>query len=120
MSGKQLLLILSLAGPCHFSGWSQGITVLDKISQQPIPGAKIECSSPINRTRTDHNGRFELEFFEGCDSLVISYPSYASVKKAVSDLKVNTDVELVDEYVEISTMTVTASRWEQDKLKVPG
>lgn len=102
-----------------FNSFSQEITVLDEITQEHIPGAKVYSISPKIQIIANAKGRFQLESFQGCDSLYISYSSYETKGFTIAELKNLTWVELSDNTLSVSEMIVTANRWEQDKVKVP-
>lgn len=102
-----------------FNSFSQEITVLDEITQEHIPGAKVYSISPKIQILANAKGRFQLESFQGCDSLYISYSSYETKGFTIAELKNLTWVELSDNTLSVSEMIVTANRWEQDKVKVP-
>lgn len=99
---------------------AQEITVKDKISQQPIPQATVFSTHPRIKLLADVNGRFHLERFKGADTVYITYSSYEVKAFSYQELTMVVGVELADEHLSISEMTVTANRWEQDKVHVPG
>ena len=100
-------------------GEAQEITIIDKLTQQYIPGAKIWSKNPSIQKLASNKGRFQLNDFYAADSIYISYTSYGVEKYAVNDLKNKVWVELSDEHIAIHEMVVTANRWEQDKSKLP-
>ena len=98
----------------------QSITVLDAVTQQRIPGAKIYSNSPKIQRRSNTNGLFSLQDFFGCDSIYVSYSSYETKGYTFNEVKRQGAIEMDDAVLSVSEMTATANRWEQDKVKVPG
>lgn len=103
----------------YIMAFSQEITVLDRVTQERIPGAKIYSINPKVQVLANGNGRFRLEPFADCDSIYITYSSYEVAAYTFAELKKVTWVELSDKALSVSEMIVTANRWEQDKVKVP-
>lgn len=99
--------------------WAQSITVIDQLSQEPIPSAKIYSLNPKIQRLSNVQGRFELSDFNGCDSLFVSYPNFEVFAGSFSEVKEKGIVELSEKSLAVSEMIVTANRWEQDKAKVP-
>lgn len=112
-----LTILLSVVSLNYAIG--QEITILDKLTQQHIPGAKIYSINPKIQLLADVDGRFQLDNFIGCDSIFISYSNYKTQIFSYADLKLRVDVELTDDLLPISAMVITANRWEQDKAKIP-
>lgn len=99
---------------------SQELTVRDRVSQQSIPNAKVYSIEPKVQRLADVDGRFQLDDFKNCDTIYVSYQGFGTGIFQYEELKKTGRVELSDSPLSISEMTVTASRWEQDKVKVPG
>lgn len=99
---------------------AQEITVKDNVTQQSIPNAKVFSIIPKVQRIADVEGRFQLEDFVGCDTIYVSYSGYEKGIFRYADLRKVTSIELFDEGLSISEMTVSASRWEEDKVKIPG
>lgn len=100
--------------------FGQTITVKDKVSQQPVPNVKVYSVKPKVQKKTDIDGRLDIQAFKKTDTIYISFPSYNLVITNYEKLSTNTDVELVETSLQFGETTVTASRWKQDKIKVPG
>lgn len=117
MSIKKLLVsVLSLMA---FSGYTQEITLIDHLTQQRVPGAKIECGDGSVKIKSNGEGRFRLEPFLSCDSVYISYPNYQVAGYRTSDLRNIVTIELEEDPIFIHEMTVTANRWEKEQAEVP-
>ena len=117
---NRLILIFVLVSASSLNHLlAQEITVFDKVTQHRIPGAKIYSLVPKTQQLTNTEGRFQLEFFKACDSIYVSYYSYQTRGFTYAELTEVTGVELSDNTLTVSEMTVTANRWGQDKIKVP-
>lgn len=101
------------------AAYAQEITILDKLTQQSIPGAKVYSNTPKIQKIADVNGRFRLESFKDCDTIFISYTNYHTEFFLYTELVSKVWVELTDAHLPISEMVVTGSRWEKDKSKIP-
>jgi hypothetical protein len=97
---KTLLLLITLLSTGLV--WAQPIsqtvrgTVVDKISQTPIPGAVIQLlnSTPPLATTTDENGKFKLANVPiGKQGLKVSFLGYK--ENTLQNLTVNSGKELV-------------------------
>lgn len=99
--------------------FSQEITVIDQLTQQRIPGAKILCSDGSVKGKTNGEGRFRLEKFSSCDSVYITYPNYSTLGFKTSELASTVTIELEEDPIFFHEMTVTANRWEKEQSEVP-
>lgn len=117
MSVKTLLF--GIANLILFNGFAQEITVVDELTQQRIPGAKIECSDGTVKIKTNSDGRFRLEPFLNCDSVFVSYTNYQSSGFRTEELKQLVTVQLEEDPIFFNEMTVTANRWEKEQSEVP-
>ncbi|MGY8926536.1 MAG: hypothetical protein ACKVJC_04495, partial [Flavobacteriales bacterium] len=66
---------------------AQEITILDKITQERIPSVKIYSTSPKVQQLANIDGRFNLDFFMGCDSIYIDYRNYEILIFSYDELK---------------------------------
>jgi hemoglobin/transferrin/lactoferrin receptor protein len=113
------LLAFSAGLLISFSSFSQELTILDQVTQEYVPGAKIYSINPKLQVLANGQGKFDISLFVACDSIYVSYSSYETLRFIVAELKNVTEIELADKALSVSEMIVTANRWEQDKAKVP-
>lgn len=101
---KLLLLVLlfpfSILAQSTLSG-----TVLDKVSNQPIPGVNVVVEGTQNGTSTDFDGNFKLTVKKG-DNIVFSYIGYKNFKLAYTaqkdiSIRLEEDADQLDEVVVI-------------------
>lgn len=117
MSVKTLLI--AFANFFVLNAISQEITVVDKLTQQRIPDAKIICSGGLIKKKSNSEGRFRLEPFYDCDSIYVSYPNYQVLGFKTSKLRQMVTIELEEDPIYFHEMTVTANRWEKEQSEVP-
>lgn len=110
-----LLLLLIITSWSH----SQEITVVDRLTQERIPGVKIFCTSSDQRVIANSEGRFRLEPFKGCDTLQIVYPNYVIETIAYNDLRNIVTVELEEVQLNVDGIEVSAYRWDYDEREIP-
>ncbi len=115
---KQLFVALSLCllGFAHLS-FGQSITVLDAITQQRVPGAKIFSLNPKVQRLANTQGLFDLNDFKGCDSVYISYATYQTAGYTYKEIEAMGAVELTDNVLSIREMNASANRWEEKVSK---
>lgn len=103
------------------SGWShsQEITVVDRLTQERIPGVKIFCKSSDQKLIANSEGRFRLEPFKGCDTLQIIYPNYVVAEYSYIDLRNIVTIELEEVQLNVDGIEVSAYRWEYDAREIP-
>ncbi len=111
-----LLIFLSILPGLSYS---QEITVVDRLTQERIPGVKVFCTSSDQRVIANSEGRFRLEPFKGCDTLQIIYPNYVVAEFAYSDLRNIVTVELEEVQLNVDGIEVSAYRWEYDAREIP-
>ena len=95
-----LLFPLSILAQSTFTG-----TVLDQVSNQPIPGVNVVVEGTQNGTSTDFDGKFSLNVKKG-DNIVFSYigyKNYTLVYAAQKDIaiRLQEDASQLDEVVVI-------------------
>lgn len=118
LQNRSLLLTL-FAIVFSLNSNAQEITVLDELTRQPIPEVKVFCPDRSVQVKTNSLGRFRLEPFHKCDSVLIEYATYQRIRFSVQDLKNIVTIELTEEPLSLNETTVTANRWEKDEVEVP-
>ena len=114
---KVVLLIVFIVALVPRNSFGQEITILDKITQERIPGALIYSNNPNIKVRGNTEGRFMLDAFKGCDSVFISYPEYEIYISSYMLLSKTITLELSEKALSVSEMVVTASRWGENQAK---
>lgn len=109
------IFLLFFAGFSH----SQEITVVDRLTQERIPGVKVFCKSSDQKVIANSEGRFRLEPFKGCDTIQIIYPNYVVAEYAYSDIRNIVTVELEEVQLNVEGIEVSAYRWGADVHEIP-
>lgn len=97
-----------------FDSSAQEITVVDRLTQEHVPSVKVTCPNTGQQLLTNSEGRFRLEFFESCDSIVVSYPKYITKTYSYEYLRNKVIIELEDVQLHVEGVIVTANRWGSD------
>lgn len=98
---------------------SQEVTVVDRLTQERIPGVKISCKSGGTKRIANSEGRFRLEPFKGCDTLQIFYPNYVIAEYTYAKLRNIVTIELEEVQLNVEGIEVSAFRWKYDANEIP-
>ncbi len=123
---KILVLIFYVLLATMLFGQARGIIsgkVVDKTTQEVLPGVNIIVPGTNYGTSTDKNGKFEISSLEpGNYRIKISFIGYTTVTK--TDLMVNSarpvyiDVELVPDVIELEGVTVVSALFNNDPTEL--
>jgi hemoglobin/transferrin/lactoferrin receptor protein len=98
---------------------SQTITVVDKITREPLVGVTIISSTHKNFT-TNYKGRVSIENLIDNDSLILLLSTYKPLKITINELAINKYVaELEEINISLSEIIVSASKIKEDKIETP-
>jgi iron complex outermembrane receptor protein len=92
---KLLFLMLFLPFGAFAQSNLEG-TVVDKVSNQPIPGVNVLIQGATNGTQTDFDGKFKLSKVKKGDKIVFSYvgyQNYVTTYTDQTDLKIGLQAE---------------------------
>jgi hemoglobin/transferrin/lactoferrin receptor protein len=99
---------------------SQAVLVSDAITLEPLPAVLISTRALSFTGLTDASGRVDLPRFKDTDSLVFQRISYKTLTLSYRQLRQQEfRVFLREDPLTLSGITVTASRWQQDKRELP-
>lgn len=98
--------------------YAQEITVIDNVTQERIPGVKVHCKDGSKRKLANSEGRFQLEDFEGCDTILISYSSYVTGVYSYDELKSRVTIALDEVELEVDGVVVSVNRWEDQVSEI--
>lgn len=100
---------------------SQNVTgrVLDKATNQPLPGVDIIVPNSTMGTTTDRNGRFELAVPLRVKTLSFSYLGYRQYAASIDENTQNLEIRLEPSTLDAEPLIVTASRDEQLRHEAP-
>lgn len=112
------LVVLLLAMQIHYA-YSQTLTVVDKVTREPIPGVAVLVGKtpPVF---TNQKGKVDVTALNGMDSIQIFSSSYKKKMLSFSQLtKLDFKVELEELNISLSEIVVSANRVKEDKLETP-
>lgn len=112
-----LLLLLSLTAVTIYG---QKVTILDKITAQPISNVAIYSDKPSLSTITNARGQADISAFKRADSIYFQHTSY--IKRAVTYTQIAASknvIELELLNIPLGEVIISANRWEQQNLEVP-
>ena len=98
--------------------YAQEITVIDNVTQERIPGVKVRCSDDSKRKLANSEGRFKLEDFAGCDTIIISYSSYVTGVYSYQELRGKVTVALDEVELDVDGVVVSVNRWEDQVSEI--
>ena len=96
---------------------SQNITgkIIDKLTQEPLVGAKINIKNKETRAVTNYSGEFSVQATES-DTIIISMFGYESIKDRI---KANNIYSLSYSDKQLEPLTITANREESTRDNSP-
>ncbi len=100
--------------------FAQTITILDKITQQNIPGVTIYSDKSNVSVITNIKGQADISAFKGADSIyfrLISYKTEVSNYSQLESLKFI--MELTQTNISLNEIIVSANRWEENQIEIP-
>lgn len=102
-----------------YSFYSQTLTVVDKVTREPLPGVAIL----LGRTPpvfTNQKGKVDVTAFNGMDSIKVFSSNYKMKMFSFEQLtKLDYKVELEELNISLSEIVVSANRVKEDKLETP-
>lgn len=116
---KNLILFLLLFVCATLN--AQIVTVRDAESGDPMMMVTIASNNPKAHTTTNMNGQTDISVFKGADTIQIRMLGYEILNMSYAEISAsNFKVELKREGLSLGGFTLTANRWVQPKLDVPG
>lgn len=111
-------VLFLLMGPVL--GVAQTAKVLDKLTQQGIPGVLIFSKSPDIAIHTDPKGQFDASFFKSADSIHFQILGYVPLIYSYSRMEeMNFKMELTENPIPLTEITVSSYRAQENKLEIP-
>lgn len=99
---------------------AQTVTVLDKTTQQTIPGAIVYATNPTKVITTNLKGQFDLKEFNEADSIHFKIVGYLPLSIVKSSLELNKyKVFLIENPITLGEVIVSSSRWSENKMDTP-
>jgi hemoglobin/transferrin/lactoferrin receptor protein len=115
---KVFLWALLMAGSLFIR--AQTVTVTDRTTLLPLPGAVISDPNSGRVAATDNKGKADLSPFRNADSIRFSYTGYHEQVWSYGALEAAAfRVSLSEKSFEINEVVISASRFEEKKEDVP-
>jgi len=111
---------LSISILFHLFANAQEITVIDKITNEPIEDVVIYTTKRNSSIQTDKAGKASIAQFKSDALLIFQHPSYQDFNIPMQSLKaIGYTVSLDEKIFEFGEVVISASKWEQDATEVP-
>lgn len=111
-----LLVLLSFISMCVKG---QTITVLDKITGQPVANVGVYSVSPSISTITNAKGEADISVFKGIEKITFKHVSYVEYTTSYNELLRSKVVILEFSNISLNEVVISANRWEQENREVP-
>lgn len=100
---------------------AQVVTVTDIETDDPMAMVTLASNSPKTHTTTNMNGQADVGAFLGADTIQVRMLGYHILNMSYNELKAaGFKIEMVRSGLSLDQFIVTANRWVQPKLDVPG
>ncbi len=114
---KNVLFVFFTIAICFLK--SQTVTVVDKITREPLVGVTIISKINKNYT-TNYKGKASLESLAADDSLIFILSTYKPLKITIDQLAINKYVaELEEINISLSEIIVSANKIKEEKIETP-
>ncbi len=119
MSWRKYFVLITLS-VISLSLSGQRIKVVNQADNTPISQATIQEKESDRGAITDTQGFADLKGFSDTGSLLFRHPSFRPREVKYSDLaKLNFTISLVEEFIQMDDVVVSANKWEQNKEEIP-
>lgn len=116
---KKKFLVLGFTLQLGFA-YSQNITVLDKITQQTIPGVTVYSNDRRNVGVTNAKGVIDGTVFKSADSIFFKYIGYEPLVLSYQKIEsMKFKVGLQESNISLGEIIVSANRWSENTLETP-
>lgn len=117
MKYRFILLFISILLP----GWSFGqkVTIIDKVTAQPISNVAVFSDSPSISTITNAKGQADITVFKGIEIIHIKHISYKELTMTYAELQDQDVIDLELKNISLDEVIISANRWEQENREVP-
>lgn len=116
---KKIVISLIFTVLTTLSIVGQTITVVDKMTGQPVSNVALYSTNPHNSTITNAKGQADISIFKSADKVSIKHVSYVEQSLTYSALASMKTVELEVSNISLNEVVISANRWEQENREVP-
>jgi hemoglobin/transferrin/lactoferrin receptor protein len=110
------VIIFSLAAVWCFG---QRVTIIDKVTAQPISNVAIYSVNPSYSTITNAKGQADITVFKGIESIIIKHISYKDLTMSYAAMLALKVIDLDLKNISLDEVIISANRWEQENREVP-
>lgn len=115
---KLLLCVLFIC--CSVLSDAQNLLIIDKTTQQPIPGVAVYNNNKEIASISNSKGEVSLVPFKNSDSIYVQHISFKLVRTTYKELEsIGFKLELEETSISLGDFVVSANRWEEDKIEIP-
>jgi hemoglobin/transferrin/lactoferrin receptor protein len=101
-------------------GFSQTASVLDKLTQQGIPGVLIFSKSPEVAVHTDPKGQVDISAFKSVDSIHLQMIGYLPLVYSYARMEeMKFKIELTENPIPLTEVIISSYRTQDNKLEIP-
>jgi hemoglobin/transferrin/lactoferrin receptor protein len=99
---------------------AQTISVVDKTTQESIPGVIVFSNQPKLSVATNSKGQVDIASFKTADTIFFKNIGYVPVASNYKTLESNKfKLELSESTISLGAVIVSSNRWEEDKIETP-
>lgn len=103
-----------------FIAAAQTLTIIDKTTQQTIPGVAVYSNNPIKSGQTNAKGQIDASVFKTADSIYFKLVGYETPSYSYQQLNsMKFKIELTETSISLGEVVVSSNRWEEKKIETP-
>lgn len=99
--------------------YGQKISIIDKVTAQPISNVAIYSVNPSYSTITNAKGQADITVFKGIENINIKHVSYKEVAISYAEMLKLQVIDLELKNISLDEVIISANRWEQENREVP-
>lgn len=98
---------------------AQTINLRDQVTNEPIPGAVLTCTTTNTSVTTDANGSVDVSTLKDCGTIRIDHLSFKERTLTWVELTSGSDIGLTYRVDQLREVVTSASRFEEQRRDVP-
>lgn len=105
---------------CSWASFAQTITVVDKTTQQTLPGVAVYTNNAPSTMATNVKGEIDAAGFKSADSIYFRHIGYETAVYSYQQLaSMKFKIELTETNISLGEVIVSANRWEENQIETP-
>lgn len=114
------MILASIVMLIQLLGYSQIITVVDRTTQQSIPGVSVYSNHPRMSKTTNTEGGVAVYDFKPTDSIYFKYVGYKTAVYTYQEIEsLKFKIELSETHISLGEIIISANRWEENEIENP-